>query len=275
LRLLFLELIVAEHIFAFIAARGVSSFEFLSVVLSIAAFLPYIRDTFRGETAPDRASWFIWSVLGAIAFMSLLFEGAGPALWFVGAQVGITVFIFGQSIWFGAGSYLSRSNLCIFAVAGFGLVLWYVLESPVYTLMVVIGISALGALPTIRKAARAPASETMSTWIIAAAAGLCAVASVGTLDFVQLAYPSYLALLYSCIVLSMWVGRAGQRRQRSWSAQELVPVPVPPIPAFASVRQKALQTKECRGVRHVPPSFEDQFSTTTPLPHSDIHDRGL
>ncbi len=213
-------------------------FAFFSVTLSVIAFLPYICDTFRRSTQPDRATWLIWAVLSTAAFSSMLFEGAGQALWFVGAQAGMTLFIFVQSIWLGAGSYFSRINLGIFAAAMFALVVWYVMETSVYTLMIVIFISALGAIPTIRKAARAPHSETASSWIISGVAALCGVASVGSFSFFEQVYPSYLALLSVSILWAMWVGHQVQPKAQRWSTQELVPVPLPDTPVFASVRHK-------------------------------------
>lgn len=244
---------MAEHFCAFMAAYGLGIFTFLSVALSVIAFLPYIRDTFRGVTQPDRASWLIWSVLSVITFVSLAFQGAGHALWFVGVQSGMTVFIFAQSIWLGSGSYLGRRNLVIFAVAGFGLLLWYVLETSIYTLVIVIGISAVGALPTLRKAARAPRSETMSTWVISAAASLCGVVSVGSFTSIELLYPGYLSMLYIGIVWAMLVGQRRLPRVQDSSAQELVPVQAKQVPVFATVQGKPVPMDQPFAARDAPP----------------------
>ena len=41
-----------------------------AALLSTCAYIPYIRDTLRGNTQPQRASWLIWSVLGSVAYES-------------------------------------------------------------------------------------------------------------------------------------------------------------------------------------------------------------
>lgn len=39
-------------------------FGFISFAIISLAYVPYIRDIFRGKTKPERTSWFIWSILG-------------------------------------------------------------------------------------------------------------------------------------------------------------------------------------------------------------------
>ena len=68
-------------------------FGYFSALLSIIMIAPYIRDIFRLETKPERGSWFIWTVLGFIAFFSQLAKGATDSLWLTAGQTA-AVFIF-------------------------------------------------------------------------------------------------------------------------------------------------------------------------------------
>ncbi|KKT58129.1 MAG: hypothetical protein UW52_C0064G0012 [Candidatus Gottesmanbacteria bacterium GW2011_GWA1_44_24b] len=60
------------------------TFGLLSAVIFPISYFPYVRDTLRGKTKPERASWFIWATLGAIAFFSQLAKGATDSLWLSG-----------------------------------------------------------------------------------------------------------------------------------------------------------------------------------------------
>ncbi|MCY4178974.1 MAG: hypothetical protein OXC60_07370 [Litoreibacter sp.] len=194
----------------FIAPWGVSSvkmFGFLAGVLSLGCFIPYVIDTLRRQTQPDRASWLIWSVLGSISFFSNIYEGATSSLWFVGVQVGSTIGICVLSIWLGAGQYLSRKNKIVFGIASLGLVAWYFTETAVYALAISIAISLIGGLVTVEKAYRNPDSETLVTWVMGLVAAGFAALSVGQLDLVLLAYPFYLITLYAAIVCAVMLGR--------------------------------------------------------------------
>ncbi len=182
-------------------------FGLLSGLLSTVAYVPYIIDTLRRRTSPDRACWLIWSTLGSIAFFSQVYEGASASLLFAGVQVSGTIIVFLLSIKFGAGEYLSRKNQRILLVAALGLVAWYTTENAAYALAITISISLLGGAVTVHKAYLDPDSETLSTWVVALIASICAVLSVGKLDLTLLAYPLYLLTLYTAIVVAMVLGR--------------------------------------------------------------------
>lgn len=178
-----------------------------SAVLSTLAFAPYVRDTLRGDTTPQRASWLIWSVLSAIAFASQVFEGATTSLLYAGAQVTGTLVIFCLALGRGQGALLSRPDERVLWIAALGLVVWYFTETAVYALALTITISLLGGTLTIRKAYLNPNSETLSCWAISFVAACCAIGSVGAWDPVLLAYPLYLFVLNGLIVLAIVAGR--------------------------------------------------------------------
>ncbi|MEM7470060.1 MAG: hypothetical protein AAF340_01825 [Pseudomonadota bacterium] len=206
----------------YLAPLGLDAFAALGVLsglLSLLCFVPYAVDTVAGRTQPERASWLIWSVLGTIAFFSQAYEGAGASLWFVGVQVGGTIFICLLSITRGAGAYMCRKNLIVFGIAGLGLIAWYFTETAVYALAISISISLLGGAVTVEKAFRDPESETLVTWGMAWVASVLAGLSVGVWDPILLAYPAYLLALYTAIVGAVLLGR----RRRS------LPVPEPRI----------------------------------------------
>lgn len=183
-------------------------FGLMSAAFSTIAYLPYIRDTLLQRTQPQRASWFIWSVLGSIAFCSQLYEGATDSLWFAGAQVAGTLVVFCLSIRLGVGGFVNKQDGLILLMAGLGLVAWYLTETSVYALAITISISLLAGIVTVQKAYHHPHSETLSTWALSFVAASFAIFAVGRADLVLLAYPLYLFVLNGAIVLAMLAGRA-------------------------------------------------------------------
>jgi len=183
----------------------------LSGILSIFCYVPYIIETVKKRTQPDKASWLIWSTLGSIAFFSQVYEGATASLWFAAAQVSGTIIVFLLSIRLGAGEYLCRKNQVIFLGALCGLTAWYFTETAVYALAITISISLLGGSVTVLKAYHNPQSETLSTWVLALLASVFAVLSVGKIDWIILAYPLYLLTLYTAIVVAMLLGQMDKK----------------------------------------------------------------
>ncbi len=198
---------------------------FVAGLLSVVAFYPYVRSIFCGATRPDRATWLVWSVLGSVSLAGQLYEGATASMWFVGVQVGGTIFVSILSIWRGYGAFLQPRNLIMYACAAFGLALWYQMETAIYAIAISIGISLLGGVVTVRKAYCAPQSECVVSWTVLLLASVCAVFSVRGFDPVLLAYPVYLLTLYSAIVVAMYLGRTRQIYALPFKSSRLTPPP--------------------------------------------------
>jgi hypothetical protein len=196
-------------------------FGLASAILSLTAYLPYLRDTYTGSTRPHRAAWLIWSVLAGISFFSQLHEGASTTLWFAGAQWAGTLSVLLLSVRRGKGVYLQGSDLVLLCAASAGLGLWYLTDTAVYALAISIGISLLGGTATVTKAYFAPEIETQATWALGLVGALCAVLSVGRFDPVLMAYPLYLITLNVAILTAMRLGRS-----RPTLARPLVASPV-------------------------------------------------
>ena len=180
----------------------------ISALLSVCAFIPYVRDTLIGRTQPQRASWLIWSILSSISLASQVYEGALSSLWFAGVQCGATMLILGLSLFRGQGAFCSPRDVVVLIAAAVGLILWMLMDTAIYALMISISISLLGGSVTVLKAYRAPDSETFSTWFLSCIASWFAILSVGEANWILLAYPVYLFTLNGAIVLAIMLGRA-------------------------------------------------------------------
>lgn len=180
----------------------------LSGLLSVFAFAPYVRDTLAGRTRPQRASWFIWSVLGCIALSSQVYEGATSSLWFIAIQTGGTILVFGLAISRGTGSFINAGDACMLIAAAIGLALWAVTDTTAYALGIIILVSSIGGCATIKKAYQDPGSETTTTWTISCAASALAILAIEDLSWILLVYPMYLFTLYCAIIAATTTGRA-------------------------------------------------------------------
>jgi hypothetical protein len=187
-----------------------------SAMLSIYALVPYIRDTIARRTQPQRASWLIWSVLGCIALVSQIVEGATSSLWFSLFQVGGTITVFLITFQRGSGPLFREGDTKVLGAAAVGLILWSLTDNSVYALGTTIGISMIGGWVTVKKAYLFPETETMSTWGWSLLASALAMLSVGALNWVLLAYPLYLFVLYSAIATAILLGRARNARAKAF-----------------------------------------------------------
>lgn len=189
----------------------------LLVALTVATFLlaapPYIIDTLRGKTKPERATWFIWSVLGIIAFVSQAQLGATWSLVFAGFDALGSIITFTLSVWFGVGGWTRLDRIALL-VATIGVVVSLAEQQPVIALLGVVLADASGTILTIRKTFHAPDSETTISWLLVAAGALCSILSIGKFDPALMLFPGYLVIANLSVVLAQLLGRAGQRSRK-------------------------------------------------------------
>ena len=185
----------------------------LAVVFFLAAAPPYILDTVRGKTKPERATWFIWSVLGVIAFISQVSLGAQWSLVFAGLDALGSVITFLLSIKFGVGGWTLLDRVAL-VIAAAGVVISLIAHEPVVALLGVILADVSGTALTIRKTFLKPNTETTISWLLVGTGALTGVLAVGKLDWALILYPAYLMFANYCVPVTQIVGRAYQRARR-------------------------------------------------------------
>jgi hypothetical protein len=166
-------------------------FGLLSGLIPALGALVYLKDTISTKTKPHRASFLIWTLLGAIAFFSQLADGATWSL-IVPAEdtLGVLV-IFLLSFRNGQGGFNNRDKVAI-GMAILGLILWYFTKQPLIALGITVAVDVIGTVLTVHKTYLDPESETFSTWLLSSIGGLFAAFAVGRLSFGLLLYPVYL-----------------------------------------------------------------------------------
>lgn len=173
-----------------------------SGVLSAVDPIPYIRDTLRGTTRPQRSTRFVWSVLGVVAVSSQLADGATWSITCVAVQTAGIIVTFGLSIRRGVGGR-GPGDLAAMAIAAMALAAWSMTSDPTWGTGLIIVADVVGFGAMVPKTWSDPWSETLSTYAIAASAGICGVVAVGSGDAALLLYPAYLAI--SCAAFAVLI----------------------------------------------------------------------
>jgi hypothetical protein len=178
-----------------------------SAVLATAAAPPYLYQTIKGSVRPERASWFIFSVLGVIAFVSQLSLGARTSLIFNGIDTFGSITIFILSFWYGVGGW-TRLDRIVLALASLGVLISLSVHRPLIALLGVVIADACGMVPTIHKAYIEPDSESQLAWLLFATAGVFTILTIHNLRFDLLIYPVYIAIANYSVPVAMRLGRS-------------------------------------------------------------------
>lgn len=144
----------------------------VAAIVAASALVPYVRSILAGRTKPNRASWWIWALIGCAIAASYKASGASATFWIALVYAAMSLTVALLSIRYGTGG-ASALDLCCLAGCLLSLWLWWRLRSAPAALYLNICMDALGMLPTLRKVWRDPRSEDRLAWSIASlAAGM-------------------------------------------------------------------------------------------------------
>jgi hypothetical protein len=145
-------------------------FVYVAAALSVIGAYGYIRDTLRGETAPNRVTWSLWGVEGVLAFCIEVQQHVGLAalmtlmLGLVPCAVVAASFHNPHGVW-----TLGPFDFVCAAVSVSGLVFWAFVNEPTVALVSFVVADQMAALPTVRKSLLAPRTESPRLFFLGSA----------------------------------------------------------------------------------------------------------
>jgi len=140
-------------------------FIILGVILNLWGCSVYARDTIRGDTKPNRVTWFLWSLAPLIAFAAERNKGVGlVSLMTLSIGLGplivlVASFLSKESYW----KLYKTDYLCGF-MSLLGLALWIIYSNANIAIIFSIGADIFAALPTIMKSYTHPETESVEAY---------------------------------------------------------------------------------------------------------------
>lgn len=162
-------------------------------VVNLAGTIPYVIDIFRGKTKPERAMWWVYTVLFSVLLLAQWGAEAGWLLLVTGEYIFSAALIAVLSLKYGYGKFHRRDTVSM-GIAALGLLAWWLTSSPLIAILMVIVVDAAGFWLTLVKTWRAPHSETLIAWQLSFASATISVLSIDKWTFAVVSYPVYAAL---------------------------------------------------------------------------------
>jgi hypothetical protein len=183
-------------------------FAIAGAAVNFAACLSYVRAILRGDAMPNRVTWFLWALVPLIAGAAQLRAGVGiSTLVVLSVGVGPACILLASFVG-GTGSWrLGPFDYVCGACSLAALALWAITGAPVTAIVLSILADAAAALPTVRKAWLAPATEDRSTYLIAFVGMILGILSVREATFSAYAFNGYLVAASGALVLILYVPR--------------------------------------------------------------------
>jgi hypothetical protein len=159
----------------------------IATIIGVAAFFPYLRDTFSLKTKPHAYTWLIWAITQGTAVFGIWYGGGGwGALNLtVGTLFVIAVFLF--SLKYGTKN-ITKSDTAILIAALSAIVVWWQLDKPLISVIMVSVIDVIGYVPSFRKSYQEPWSETLISWILFSVSNIFAILALKEYNLLTVTY---------------------------------------------------------------------------------------
>lgn len=174
----------------------------IATIIGVAAFFPYLRDIFSLKTTPHAYTWLIWAITQGTAVFGIWYGGGGwGALNLtVGTLFVIAVFLF--SLKYGTKN-ITKSDTAILIVALSAIVVWWQLDKPLISVIMVSAIDVIGYVPSFRKSYQEPWSETLISWILFSVSSIFAISALKEYNLLTVTYlvattSAHIALFLLC-----------------------------------------------------------------------------
>ena len=178
----------------------------VAALSSFIGYVPYFRDIFLKKTKPHLFSWFIWSLIGGIAFFAQISEGAGSGAWVVGLG-SMICFSIGVLAFFQGERKITSSDWIALSGAMLGLILWQVSRNPLLAIVSVTVADALAFIPSFRKAYNEPREETLITWFVSSFKFILALVATESYSLTTILYPLSLVITNGSFAIMLIIRR--------------------------------------------------------------------
>jgi len=180
-------------------------FAIVGAMLPVVGGVHYALDTLKGITRPNRASWLLWSIAPAIAFVAELAQhtpieiaALTLAFSFASFMVVLASFANPQAYW-----KITRFDIACGLLALIALCLWAITGQGNIAIICAIIIDFLASLPTIGKLYHHSESERGIVYVACIAGALITLGTIKTWTFASYGVPLYYLVIDSVLLAAM------------------------------------------------------------------------
>ncbi len=178
----------------------------LTIIIGVVSYSLYFRGIFRGNKRPDGFSWLIWGTLAMISFFAQASRGGGAGTW-VTALTAVMCLAIATTAFLRNGIYMKFIDGISLLGAGLGLVLWHYTNDPLFAIVLMLIVGAIGFVPVFQKAFEESNDETATTYLLNALKFAVAFFAIQSLNLVTVLYPTGMVFMNISLVGALFLRR--------------------------------------------------------------------
>ncbi|TSD04868.1 MAG: hypothetical protein Greene07147_893 [Parcubacteria group bacterium Greene0714_7] len=171
----------------------------LSLVLGVLSYIPYIRSMVLRQTTPHPYTWLIWSITTGTAAVGGWYGGGGYGVLLLALWSVLTFLVFLLSFKYGTKN-ITKGDVTLLVLALLAILVWWQLNAPLLSILMVTAIDAFGYVPTIRKVLEEPWSESLASWFLFTVTALIGLVALAQYNFLTVVYLAMSATLNTIVI---------------------------------------------------------------------------
>jgi hypothetical protein len=174
------------------------NFIFLALVIAVYGNFFYIRDTLKGQTKPNRVSFFLWGLAPLISFFAQLKASAGIQIIYT-LSVSILAFAILLASLYNKNAFwkISKFDILCGGFALLALIILITTNQPILVLVLSVLADFFAALPTLIKSYNYPNTETTSAYAIEIIGSAITLLTIHHFTFTKFFFAGYILLMNS------------------------------------------------------------------------------
>lgn len=171
----------------------------LAAFVAAMSMAIYVLAILRGETKPNRASYWVWFALATVIFLTYR-ESGGTTVWLLGMYALNPLVAAVLSIWYGEGTGLGKLDRMCLAVVGLNAPVWIGLRAwfgdgaeaaiPLFVANMIMDVAA--TIPVFEKTWNRPETEDGPAWVLCAVATTLNLFAVTEWTFVDVVWNAWM-----------------------------------------------------------------------------------
>ena len=183
-------------------------FGLLALVLTLAAFYPYVRSILPEETRPHVISWFIWAAGTFVVFVAQLLDGGGPGAWVIGVSGLITMGVAKLAWHKSSDTGIDRLDWVFLILALSALPLWILTVTALSAVIILTLVDVLGFGPSVRRAYQSPKEESATFFALGAIRNMFVILALENYTWTTVLFPAAVGIACALFVLMIFARRA-------------------------------------------------------------------
>lgn len=180
---------------------------FIAAFFVLVANIPYLIAILRKKISPHAFSSLIWGAVMLVAFAAQLYDNGGAGAWVVLLMAVIELSIGAAAFFTQDRNTITKQDIMALFFTLATIPLWLVTKTPLYSVILVSIIDAIGYFPSFRKGFHFPREDSVYPFRVGILSNIFLILAVENYSLITMTYPMTIITMNLSYVIYLYIRR--------------------------------------------------------------------